>query len=248
MRESDRRRIVRSLGAVALAGVLGTGLAIISHPDLSKAAAPDVPSRAVSGSARVIDGDTIDIAGTRVRLEGVDAPESRQRCNSSTRGAWDCGAAAARELEAMIGSRTVRCEGSEIDSYGRLIAICRVGSLELNAELVRRGLAWAFVRYSRRLASVEADARRMRVGIWQGNNQPAWDYRADRWSDAQVQAQASTPEGCVIKGNVSRNGRIYHMPWSTYYDSVHINPSRGERWFCSEAEAVAAGWRPAYTN
>jgi endonuclease YncB( thermonuclease family) len=246
MRESDRRRIVRHLGAVALAGSLALGLAIISPPDLSKAAAPDMPSLSISGRAHVIDGDTLVIDGTRVRLEGIDAPESAQRCQTPTGNGWNCGSAAAQALRDLTAHKEVRCEGSEHDTYGRLIAICRVGALELNKELVRRGLAWAFVRYSQRLTSAEAEARRLKIGIWQGENQPAWDYRADRWS--QAQAQASAPEGCVIKGNISRNGRIYHMPWSPYYDSVQINPSRGERWFCSAAEALAAGWRPAYTN
>jgi len=231
---------------VALAGSLALGLAIITPPDLSNAAAPDEPSQSISGRAHVIDGDTIDIDGTRIRLEGIDAPESAQRCQTHTGNVWNCGGAAARALRDMAAGREVRCEGSEHDSYGRLIAICRVGSLELNAELVRRGLAWAFVRYSQRLASVEAEARRMSIGIWQGENQPAWNFRANRWSNAQ--AQASAPQGCVIKGNISRGERIYHMPWSPYYDSVQINPSRGERWFCSEAQALAAGWRPAYTN
>ncbi len=60
---------------------------------------------------------------------------------------------------------------------------------------------------------------------------------------------AAAPDGCVIKGAVTKNGRIYHMPWSPWYDKVRIDDDpakRGERrWFCSEAEAEAAGWRPA---
>lgn len=243
MRESERYRFLRILGAGGLAAVLGGVLAIITPSDLSKAA-PDLESETISGEARVVDGDTLEIAGTRVRLEGIDAPEAGQTCSDPSRRAWSCGSAAADELAAMVVGRDVHCEGVEYDRYGRLIAVCRVGSLELNAEMVRRGLAWAFVRYSRRLADVESEARKRRTGIWQGDNQPPWSYRAEKWS----QAQASARQGCVIKGNVSRSGRLYHMPWSRFYDSVHIDPSRGERWFCSEDEARAAGWRPAYTN
>jgi endonuclease YncB( thermonuclease family) len=51
--------------------------------------------------------------------------------------------------------------------------------------------------------------------------------------------------GCVIKGNLSSNGRIYHLPGSASYDATRIDTSTGERWFCSESEALAAGWRPA---
>ena len=52
-------------------------------------------------------------------------------------------------------------------------------------------------------------------------------------------------DGCAIKGNVTRNGRIYHMPWSPWYGQVTIDETQGKRWFCSETEAMAAGWRPA---
>lgn len=243
MRESGRYRIIRILGAGGLAAVLGGLLAIMSPSERSKAA-PDLKGETVSGEALVVDGDTLEIDGVRIRLEGIDAPEAGQPCSDASWGRWDCGSAATRELARMTAGRDVHCAGTEHDSYGRLIAVCRVGSLELNAEMVRRGLAWAFVRYSQRLAHVEADARKMRVGVWQGDNQPPWFFRAEKWSAAQ----ASARRGCVIKGNVSNKGRIYHMPWSRFYDSVQIDPLRGERWFCSEDEARAAGWRPAYTN
>lgn len=243
MSESNYRFLIRGLGALALGGLLGLVLSIISPVDLSRAAAPDRAEENVAGHARVMDGDTLDIAGTRVRLEGIDAPESGQQCRAS-RGSWDCGMAATRALAALVAGREVRCEGSERDSYGRLIAICRVGTTEINAEMVRRGLAWAFVRYSQRLVEVERDARKMHVGIWQGDNEPAWDYRARRWAEARPQARG----GCSIKGNISRHGQIYHLPGSTFYDAVRIDPSRGERWFCSEAEARAAGWRPSMAN
>lgn len=244
MSERDCRFLIRSVGALALAGLLALMLSVVSPVDLSRAAAPDRAVEYVAGQARVVDGDTLDIAGTRIRLEGIDAPESGQQCIRSSRGmhgaSWSCGADATRALAALVAGREVRCEGSERDSYDRLIAICRVGSTEINAEMVRRGLARAFVRYSRRLESVERGAREMRLGIWQGSNEPAWDYRARRWAEAEAQA----PGDCAIKGNISRHGRIYHLPGSAIYDAVRIDPSRGERWFCSEAEARAAGWRP----
>ena len=109
--------------------------------------------------------------------------------------------------------------------------------------MVRRGLAWAFVRYSRRLAGVEADARNLKVGIWQAGNEPAWDYRSARWSTAE----SAAPSGCAIKGNITKAGRTYHLPWNRSYRAVRINAAKGERWFCSEEEAIAAGWRPVRT-
>lgn len=241
MRESDRRHIVRGLGALSLAGLLALVLATASPPERSEAAAPDPVRGAISGPARVIDGDTLSVGGVRIRLEGMDAPETAQQCSNDRRGEWSCGVTATQALSALVAGKEVQCDGTGNDRYGRTLAICRVGALELNAEMVRRGLAWAFVRYSRRLVAVEAQARKLRLGIWQSENEPAWAYRADRWS----YAEAAAPRGCAIKGNVSAGGRIYHVPWSTHYDAVRIDTARGERWFCSEAQAIAAGWRPA---
>ncbi len=244
MRESDRRHIVRGLGSLALAGFLAVGFQLVSPLQRSQAATPEHAHSPLSGPARIIDGDTIAIGDARIRLEGIDAPELGQTCQRPELDVWDCGAAAARELSELIEGRHVQCESTGNDKYGRMLGICHVGPLELNAELVRRGLAWAFVRYSRRLVSVEAEARALKRGVWQTHNEPPWAYRASRWS----YSESAAPRGCAIKGNVSRGGRIYHVPWSPLYDNVHIDSSRGERWFCSEAEAIAAGWRPALTN
>jgi hypothetical protein len=90
---------------------------------------------------------------------------------------------------------------------------------------------------------VDAAAWRARVGIWSGSATPAWQYRADRWHRAANRAEG--PRGCPIKGNVTANGRIYHLPWSPWYDRINMDGTKGKRWFCSEAEAMAAGWRAA---
>jgi hypothetical protein len=127
------------------------------------------------------------------------------------------------------------------DKYGRILGVCSVGESDINAEMVRRGYAWAFVKYSRSYVAEEAEAREARAGSWQGDAEPAWIFRANRWESAGEDA----PDGCAIKGNVSRNGRIYHMPWSPWYGRVKVDLDRGERWFCSEDEARQAGWRPA---
>jgi hypothetical protein len=92
--------------------------------------------------------------------------------------------------------------------------------------------------------TVEADARTRKVGVWQGPAEAPWDFRHGEWKTAEVAA----PKNCAIKGNISSHGHIYHMPWSPWYDRVRIDESRGERWFCSEAEAQAAGWRPARSD
>jgi endonuclease YncB( thermonuclease family) len=212
-------------------------LAVLLHLSPSgEAAAPGD----LRGAVRVVDGDTLDLEGQRVRLEGIDAPEIPQSCPSSV-GTWDCGKAAARALKDLVAGQQVACRNRGTDKYGRMLGVCFVADRDINAEMVRQGHAWAFVKYSKSYVEEEAHARAARIGIWQGQAEPAWVYREKRWAGAQ----AAAPSGCAIKGNVSERGHIYHTPWSPWYDKVRIDQRRGERWFCSEAEALAAGWRPA---
>jgi endonuclease YncB( thermonuclease family) len=165
----------------------------------------------LSGRASLIDGDTLEVGTQRIRLYGIDAPEAGQTCSNARGGTWPCGTDAIKALTGIVDGKTVQCEGDTRDDYGRLIATCFVGSLNINEELVRRGMAWAFTRYAQDYVDVEADAQTKRIGIWQAPTEPAWDYRAHRWEVAKVTA----PEGCPIKGNVNRKGeRIYHTPWS----------------------------------
>lgn len=198
----------------------------------------------IAGSGRVVDGDTLDVGQTRVRLEGIDAPESAQTCTTSTGEIWDCGKSATAFLRSMTQQRDVACDRTGADKYHRTLATCFEDGINVNEAMVRAGLAWAFVRYSTEYVAVEAEARARKVGVWQGPAEAPWDFRHNGW---QV-AQSAAPKGCAIKGNISSHGHIYHMPWSPWYDRVKIDEARGERWFCSEAEALAAGWRPALPN
>lgn len=195
----------------------------------------------VVGQARVVDGDTLQVADTRIRLEGIDAPEAAQTCMRADGGEWPCGSIASAELERLVRGRTVSCDATGLDKYGRTLAVCRVDGTDINADMVRRGLAWAFVRYSPRYVGEEALARQAHAGIWQGPATPAWEYREQQW----MAAAAAAPRDCAIKGNVGRNGAIYHMPWSPWYTKVRMDAGHGKRWFCSEADALAAGFRPA---
>lgn len=241
MRESHHLLQSRRLGALALAGLLAATLAAMTPSGITRAA-PEVPQGAIIGPARVIDGDTIEIGAKRIRLEGIDAPEAGQECSRPPEGKWSCGETATRELAALVAGKDVRCDSRGLDRYGRTLAVCWVGSVEINAEMVRNGLAWAFVRYSQRLAGVEADARRRGVGIWQAATEPAWSFRTSRW----LSAGETTPRGCAIKGEVLGASRRYYVPWDPAYSSIRIDRARGSRWFCSEAEALAAGWQPAH--
>ncbi|MDA9019773.1 thermonuclease family protein [Flavimaricola sp.] len=190
------------------------------------------------GTARVVDGDTIEVGDTIFRINGIDAPEYGQKCGAPS-SLWPCGRYALTHMAELVEGHEVRCEGIEPDDYGRIVGTCYVGDLDIGSEIVRQGLAWAFVRYSTVYVEVENEARQLGRNIWSGPAQPAWEYRAARWEVEQQQA----PDGCPIKGNISENGMIYHPPWSPWYTRTKIDTASGERWFCSEAEAVAAGWR-----
>ena len=156
-------------------------------------------------------------------------------------GTWPAGRKATSALKSMINGQVVSCRKRGRGKYGRMLGACSVGSVNLNAEMVRRGHAWAFVKYSSTYIDEEHEARVRGAGIWQSKCRPAWAYRADRWSAGASRA----PKGCAIKGNITRNGRIYHLPWSPWYAKTKIEPHKGERWFCDEREAKKAGWRPA---
>ncbi len=237
MRELFGRRVVKAFGSCALAGSLALGLYLVATPGQSV----EVPSKVVSGPARVVDGDTIDVGGIRVRLEGIDAPERGQRCSHQWWGTWPAGKRASKALKRMIDGRSVTCRSRGRGSYGRMLGVCSAGGLELNAEMVKRGHAWAFVKYSQSYVSQERVAKTARKGIWQSSCRPAWLYREARWSNG---AEAA-PAGCAIKGNISRSGRrTYHMPWSPWYERTKIESRKGERWFCNEREAMQAGWKP----
>ncbi len=189
------------------------------------------------GTARVVDGDTLQLMGERVRLFGIDAPEAGQICLDAAGRGWDCGSFATAALVALTATET-RCEGQDRDRYGRLVARCYAGRADIGAALVEAGAAFAYARYSSDYLALEARASAARRGVWVG--------QADR---PEVQrAKDSTegaPVGCVIKGNISDNGKLYHLPGGRGYSATRIDTARGERWFCTEDQAIAAGWAKA---
>jgi endonuclease YncB( thermonuclease family) len=189
---------------------------------------------AAADTLKVVDGDTLKLNSTTYRLNGIDAPEHGQKC-----GDWPCGKEATAHLAELASDKSVQCDPITRDGYGRTIATCYADGTDLGAAMVSSGQAWAFVKYSKAYVNQQAQAKRARLGVWQGVYQPPWDYRAQRWKVAEQEA----PEGCPIKGNISRNGKIYHAPWSPWYSRTKVSEARGERWFCSEAEAIRAGWR-----
>jgi hypothetical protein len=108
--------------------------------------------------------------------------------------------------------------------------------------MVAAGAAVAYRRYSQRYVAGEIQARAEAVGVWSGQMTRPEDHRHARNA---ARTAAPAPSGCRIKGNISASGRIYHRPGQRDYDATRISPAKGEAWFCTEAEARAAGFRPA---
>ena len=194
---------------------------------------------------RVIDGDTIEIeGGKKVRYIGVNTPET-----VDPRKPVECfGKEASEENARLVGGKRVRLKKdvSQTDKYGRLLRFVYVGDLMINDYLVRQGFAYADtvppdVAYASEFRKAQQDARAHTRGLWAGC--PAGGAPP---SAAKSTTVASPSGACLIKGNISADGeKIYHLPGCGSYDKTVVNETAGERWFCSESEAVAQGWRKA---
>ena len=131
----------------------------------------------LKGKPRIVDGDTIWIGETKIRLHGIDAPETKQECQQADGSHYRCGEASTDALRVLVGSDPVRCEGDTYDRYKRLIATCYSGNVNLNAELVRQGWALAYRRYSKDYVSAEKEAQEAKRGMWAGEFEPPWEWR-----------------------------------------------------------------------
>jgi endonuclease YncB( thermonuclease family) len=130
------------------------------------------------GRATVIDGDTIEIHGVRIRIFGVDAPEASQLCRGSDSLHYRCGAQAANELGQFVGQGTVACTPVAMDRYARQIATCIVNDRDIGEWLVRHGHALDWPKYSRgKYSSAQEQAAKEEAGIWAGSFAKPWHYR-----------------------------------------------------------------------
>lgn len=131
----------------------------------------------VSGPARVVDGDTLDVAGVRVRLLGIDAPEGKQSCERNGV-AWLCGQEAAKALRDLVGSSPLSCVEHDRDRYKRSVSVCKLpDGTDLGAFMVSNGHAVAYARYSKLYVEDEKKAREAKRGLWGGVFEMPWDWR-----------------------------------------------------------------------
>ena len=133
----------------------------------------------LTGVPRIIDGDTIRIGNTRIRLHGIDAPEAKQTCTAGGK-EWRCGQEATFALANIIGRTWVDCVERDRDRYGRIVAVCRVGGpkgKDLGAWMVSEGWALAYRKYSLDYVAAEDAARKAGRGLWRGKFITPWEWR-----------------------------------------------------------------------
>ena len=204
----------------------------------------DAHSADLTGFPRVVDGDTVAIGSTRIRLEGIDAPETDQICLNGNGDRWTCGIEARDQLIAHVAGREINCTASGIDAYKRTLGTCKLAGEDLNGWMVQQGWALSYTKYSSVYRRAEDDAKTHQRGLWRGAFIAPWDWR-HRNNKTEILGAYSVPinaqslliprsgiadapsPDCVIKGNINRDGeRIYHVPGQQYYD----RNSNGSRW------------------
>jgi len=198
---------------------------------------------------RVVDGDTIEVEingkTEPVRYIGIDTPET-----VDPRKPVQCfGVEASKKNKELVDGKMVRLEKdiTDRDKYNRLLRYVWLGSTLINQVLVERGYAKSYsyppdVKYQDKFVTAEREARENKLGLWTACG---FEATATTPATAQTSSSASNPS-CTIKGNISASGeKIYHMQGCGSYTKTTIDESRGEKWFCTEAQAQAAGWRKA---
>lgn len=203
---------------------------------------------------RVIDGDTIEIeGGQKVRYIGIDTPET-----VDPRKPIQCfGVEASNKNKELVSGKRVRLEKdvSETDKYGRLLRYVYIGDTFVNLELVKQGYAYSYsyppdVKYQNQFTDAQRQAKDQNKGLWDScpisTPTPTQQTPAITMPTPTTAPQTTQqPSSCNIKGNISSGGKIYHLPGCASYDKTVINEGQGEKWFCSEQEALNAGWRKA---
>jgi endonuclease YncB( thermonuclease family) len=130
------------------------------------------------GKFKAVDGDSLRRGSQELRLYGIDAPELDQTCTDGQGRQYPCGREAAKALAELVSSQTLDCERRDTDRYGRIVATCEAGGIQINREMVRLGWAVNYDKYGFAYVLAERDARKSQRGIWYGDFELPQDYRA----------------------------------------------------------------------
>lgn len=175
-RTPSQRALLLALGG-ALAFLLGRWTGPAEAPALrAPRVAKDMPD-SVHGMPLVLDGDTLDFDGLRVRIFGIDAFERDQLCEYDDGTRYGCGQLARESMVSAIDSGVVTCAKRDIDPYGRMVGVCQVRDLDVGRRVVEEGYALAYRHYSNDYVDAEDGARQARRGVWNGRFEAPWDYR-----------------------------------------------------------------------
>ena len=130
----------------------------------------------IEGKSKIIDGDTIHVKNNKIRLHGIDAPETKQTCKIDKEN-WYCGKQSTIELKKLINNEQVKCITNDVDIYNRYVAICSVNEININQWMVKNGWAIAYRYYSRDYIVEEKFARNNKLGIWKSEFMQPYLYR-----------------------------------------------------------------------
>ena len=216
-----------------------TAILLLFLPNLAIADSLNCPCKVV----KVTDGDTVNVLDQtrslhKIRLGGIDAPERKQAF----------GRKSTQNLAKYVAGQNIEVEYSKRDRYGRIIGKLMKDGQDVNLLQIKDGFAWHYKYYQKDqserdrtlYSKAEIEARKKKAGLWSAAATPPWEWR-------RKGNQETTNTGCNIKGNINSKGkRIYHVPGGSWYGRTRINEAKGERWFCSEEEARAAGWRASF--
>lgn len=227
---SEDRRAVARLVPLTMVAILAAAISTSSHGTEQ--------GIEFGGVARVVDGDTIEIDGRLIQLDGIDAPELGQTCLNNKR-RWRCGFEAAVALQRLVSAAPVQCQGMSRAAAPES-ATCTVQGNDLSAIQLQKGYAVARPGAGPRYVAAEAAARAARLGIWRGDFVPPEEWKEGKRLPTEPGEVAQV---CDIKGIIDDKGqRIFYTPVDERYESAQVDVSKGGRMFCSDDEARLAGW------
>ena len=241
-RQNFQVAMVMGLTLVAMIGVVSWLVPALTSSAsvpllISSPSAPSgkASSGRIEGKAVAVTGAILRVGSQSVMLSGVEAPETGQLCLGNK----GCSGLAKTALQKLLTGKRVICDVTGAGGLQLATAACTINGADIAGQLVRGGYVFATDSLFATYASAEREARTAKLGVWRTDPVRPAVQRAKLWE----LAKASAPDGCPIKATLAGDTKIYLVPGANRYEKVKVRPDRGERWFCSEADALAAGWK-----